>query len=983
MLSNQVYELLSPAAGFRLATTFFIKEHHHDKTPRDLVFWDNFQAKSKDSAAGGFKLALYYHGQGDFTPEATLAMNGEQLSFRGKRFNIELARWHQFEFEFSGMGDIHFTLNGIEVGSALLPSGPLSASAARLVLGASANKKSRSSGYAAEIGGILLSELPGKELFVSALASKRRVFRLAESKAQLYLQICNFGQKPLMDLELLMSLPGLGSSKQATKLEQLQAGEKREIIYDLDCRLLPGEQSLQVQTRQADNLLDTSLVHFYIIEPMPEKIPMILMTNLARFDPELARELGFDVVNFTGQYFFKENSEECIIEQNNILEQHAKAGVFLEDVCGPRNFRFNKDMHAIARNGQLYPERSSVLHGNNQEFRKQYLQRLQIYLESLDRHPAIYSAKINDEYPPRRQPDFSPESKAAFKEFAGIDIPAQVEGQRGPSYLQLSNFPLDGVLLENHPLLTYYHWFWTMGSGWEPLQSDIAKTYQRHWGDDFVSIHPPATRCPPYWGGGGEVSWVQNWTYINPNPSRILLSCDELRALAKGRPGQKIFNSIQGIAYRRDLAPRNVIPSPAPAWLENEMDSSYISPAPDAIREAFWCLLSRQVAAIGTFGTGSLFASTSPSTDHRFTNPESGKVFSEMIRKVMQPLSPMLLKLPEIEAEIAILESFSNVIFGGNHTNSWSSGRIGDLHMALQYAGLQTSVVYEDELLAGGGGRLRLLFLPGLETVSAALHARLQELQKAGLILVGDELTYAALTPDFRLHSLVSNPKLPQRAKQQQQAQGKTILAMLKDIYRPTMRREQDDVLLQCRRFNEAEYLFVINDRRVFGDYLGAWGLMEEKGLPIETELSLDSKYDQAYDLVSHRAVELDSEAQGSRLKLRLEAGDGRLLMLLRRQKIARLELLKPKIPAAGQSYDLQLRILDENNNPVQALLPYSLTIRDGAGRLLPGSGSRAAENGIDKISLLRTLDQLQGPLSFELQCLASGLQTKEICDLY
>ena len=158
---------------------------------------------------------------------------------------------------------------------------------------------------------------------------------------------------------------------------------------------------------------------------------------------------------------------------------------------------------------------------------------------------------------------------------------------------------------------------------------------------------------------------------------------------------------------------------------------------------------------------------------------------------------------------------------------------------------------------------------------------------------------------------------------------------------------------------------------------------MEEKGLPIETELSLDSKYDQAYDLVSHRAVELDSEAQGSRLKLRLEAGDGRLLMLLRRQKIARLELLKPKIPAAGQSYDLQLRILDENNNPVQALLPYSLTIRDGAGRLLPGSGSRAAENGIDKISLLRTLDQLQGPLSFELQCLASGLQTKEICDLY
>ena len=57
------------------------------------------------------------------------------------------------------------------------------------------------------------------------------------------------------------------------------------------------------------------------------------------------------------------------------------------------------------------------------------------------------------------------------------------------------------------------------------------------------------------------------------------------------------------------------------------------------------------------------------------------------------------------------------------------------------------------------------------------------------------------------------------------------------------------------RRYRDTDYVFAVNDRREFGDYVGHHGLVMENGLPTDAELSICRPETHVYDLLSHRAV--------------------------------------------------------------------------------------------------------------------------------
>ena len=93
-----------------------------------------------------------------------------------------------------------------------------------------------------------------------------------------------------------------------------------------------------------------------------------------------------------------------------------------------------------------------------------------------------------------------------------------------------------------------------------------------------------------------------------------------------------------------------------PEWLKWEPQATFISVAPDSLREAFWCKISRRLDAIMYHGVGSILQRT----DHklyRMTNYESRKVLKELNETVIEPLGPVLKRIPERSFEVAILES--------------------------------------------------------------------------------------------------------------------------------------------------------------------------------------------------------------------------------------------------------------------------------------------------------------------------------------
>ena len=58
------------------------------------------------------------------------------------------------------------------------------------------------------------------------------------------------------------------------------------------------------------------------------------------------------------------------------------------------------------------------------------------------------------------RPSFAPHSVAAYKAATGRDVPPEVYGRAAPHWSKLKDLPADRVVDRNHPLLSYYRWFW-------------------------------------------------------------------------------------------------------------------------------------------------------------------------------------------------------------------------------------------------------------------------------------------------------------------------------------------------------------------------------------------------------------------------------------------------------------------------------------------------------------------------------------------
>ena len=489
----------------------------------------------------------------------------------------------------------------------------------------------------------------------------------------------------------------------------------------------------------------------------------------------------------------------------------------------------------------------------------------------------------------------------------------------------------------------------------------------------FFTFYDPVTRVPPLWGSGGKTDMVSQWTYVYPDPIKIGQAADEVIAMAQGTPGQKTACMTQAIWYRNQTAPQNLKVANPPDWMGYEPDAKFVTIAPDALREAFWSKVSRRIDAIMYHGTGSLIE-RSATHQYRYTNPESKGVLRDLANTVVKPLGPVLTKVPERAPEVAILESFTGSIYGARHfPMGWSNKWVADLHLALQWAHFQPVILYDQHILTDYYKTLpKVLFLPGLEVVTESMLNKLRQYQKQGVILIGDEFTAPAIMPDYRTRSVARTVGDPAGSKKALQKLGREIAAMLKDHYRSPMAADSQELVIRRRGSDAADYVFVLNDHRTFGDYLGQWGLVMEKGLPQSGTVTVGHGAVKGYDLVKHTEIPLRHDAGGVSFDVALGPGDGMLVLLLDRA-IDAVAVSLPEL-RRGEPYSVTVKILDKDGRPVPAILPVEVTLTASDGATLPGSGFYAARNGELTIPEVAAPNMAPGKVRVAARCLASGL---------
>ena len=316
---------------------------------------------------------------------------------------------------------------------------------------------------------------------------------------------------------------------------------------------------------------------------------------------------------------------------------------------------------------------------------------------------------------------------------------------------------------------------------------------------------------------------------------------------------------------------------------------------------------------------------------------------------------------------------------------------------------------YEETILRDGFGKTKILYAPQCVFLSAPVVECVRAFQKEGGILVADEKLLPALKADVVVPVVAQKSppksdhtedvdastktlvdtvarKFTEDAKAEMQANAENLRRTLAERYAYTPKADSSspEIVVYSRAWRGIPYVFAINDRRTFGDYVGQWGLTMEKGLPFSGSVTLcdpAGKIGVVYELSRGGTVPFTRKSDGRiEVPLSYDTNDGRLLMFLQRPISSvdvECRMSDVKI-SPGDDITITMTIRDESGVPVPARLPVEIHVFDAVGAELDGAGFACAEGGVCKLTVRTNLNDAPGDYRVVCRDRASGL-AKEI----
>lgn len=475
----------------------------------------------------------------------------------------------------------------------------------------------------------------------------------------------------------------------------------------------------------------------------------------------------------------------------------------------------------------------------------------------------------------------------AWRRFSGgRDIPEGCRDALGPNWRYLSDVPVSRIVPDDHPVLSFYRWFWREGDGWNGYLDEVMAAARRRFGRPLLTMYDPAVRTPPLRGSGASATHLNHWVYPYPEPYNISYIASEEMAMARGNPGKEVMMMVQGISYRSTLAPREEVVENAPAWLADTPNVTYMTTPPDMMREALWTLFTRRLSGLLVYSYRSFYDCSTPerpktAEGYQYTHPGLADAVGDVLNRVAVPLGPLFKAMPERPMEVAVLESFASAILAQACDYGWNArGRTVDAGTVATAANLMPHTLYEEDLAeAGVPESVKVLLMPQCEVLAESAARAVRRFQDRGGVVVGDDLLAPGIVADFEMQTFRRGTD----AAADQSAVRGAAAALRRNLapcYEPPADSDTMDILVSVRSYGTMDLLFAVNDRRVAGDYVGQWGHVFEKGLPVSGTVSLRRRAGAVYDLVRHRAVDFEIRDGVTRISVGLDAADGAVFLV-------------------------------------------------------------------------------------------------------
>lgn len=906
-------------------------------------------------------------------------------------------QWMHLAVTYDGRGKVRFFRNGESFGAAESPGrGPISAGSLPLAIGDRLG--SNHPGFPGFLDEVRLTS--GIREFGKVRIEfqwPRRAFVRWEEAPRATVSVRNLQPVPWSGGVMKIAIDG--HPTQSIDLPELAPAAARETPISLDTKLRPDTYSIQVSVTSPGNpprTISESTSVVLVPRPVPQRMPVVMwgIGGVKEVVDELPRlkQIGFThCLGGTVDHQRIATSAEPTLttrpEQMPATIEMLDAALThdLKILAATTPSYFEPHLHEhlqVGRDGKPY--RRQALTPNAPRVMQAFERAGASIARTFGDHPAFEGILANSEVRDESDVSFTEGDLAAYRRAFGgnAEFPEWLKSKYPPNYSTLKDFPADRVVADDHPQLAFYRWWWSIGDGWNAAHSAVHHGMHRHSKRaDLWSFNDPVVRCPPLWGSGGDVDVLSQWTYTDPDPLRMSLPVDELFAMASGRqPTARVMKMTQLFWYRSTTAPAEKSPregdSPA-RWVDQDPNTSFISIHPHHLREALWTKLSRPVEGIMYHGWSSL-VSTDGSHAYKYTHPQLQHELARLIREIVEPLGPMLRQTPAAPSDIAFLESFTTFAFTSKSTWGYAGGWQADAYFALQHARLQPEVIYEQHVLRDGLAKYKVLVLVDCDVLTRPVVDRIVAFQQAGGLVVGDDGLCPAIKADIVL------PKF--RRKKEALADKAELLSLaaflrsqLKGRYQRVVDTTSPEIVPHRRRAGSADYLFLLNDAREPGEYVGQYGMVHEQGVPTAAKVMLRSDAAALYDLVAHRPVPFQRVPAENAIVFPVSLGpsDGRLLMALDRP-IAQVTIVGPDEQSRGERWSGKLQVLDDAGQVVDAVVPLRVDILDADGRLAEYSGYYGAAAGTLDLGLDVAVNDRPGVWEVRVTELASGLQTSK-----
>ena len=310
-------------------------------------------------------------------------------------------------------------------------------------------------------------------------------------------------------------------------------------------------------------------------------------------------------------------------------------------------------------------------------------------------------------------------------------------------------------------------------------------------------------------------------------------------------------------------------------------------------------------------------------------------------------------------------------MFAQRGTYGWGGNWPGDAYQVCLWAGLQPDIVFDETIVQEGLDRFKVLIMPDCDVLTDSVAKRIIAFQQRGGVVVGDDRTAPAVKCDITM-SPFDRTGHAERDKAALQAIAARLRESLTGRYDRYADSSNPDVIPYRRRHGGTDYLFVVNDHREYGRYVGHHGRVMENGLPSQATLSVARDKGHVYDLVGHSEVATRQEGGPLKFDVALGPSEGGLYMLVARA-IEGLQLEAPDSARRGDQVVLEASVVDGGGQPVDAVVPLLVTVEDAEGRQAEFSGYWAAVGGRAKITLDIAANDPAGTWTIAVTELASG----------